>query len=200
MAANEKVKVICLGDSAVGKSKLVERYLKDNYKPQQLSTYALTLFKHTDTVDDREVDLELWDTAGQERFQSMHSAYYHGAQACILVFDVSRKVTYRNLTNWYKELRKYRPKIPVICVANKIDKDPDMAGKSFKFATTNNIEMFFASAADGSNVVKIFREAIRVALHYKENTEEYEDHVLEELRLNSPDENDFDYDPDAQES
>ena len=55
MAANEKVKVICLGDSAVGKSKLVERYLKDNYKPQQLSTYALTLFKHTDTVDNRQV-------------------------------------------------------------------------------------------------------------------------------------------------
>jgi Rab-like protein 2 len=55
MGGNEKVKVICLGDSAVGKSKLVERYLKDNYKPQQLSTYALTLFKHTDTVDDREV-------------------------------------------------------------------------------------------------------------------------------------------------
>ena len=55
MAAKEKVKVICLGDSAVGKSKLVERYLKDNYKPQQLSTYALTLFKHVDTVDDRQV-------------------------------------------------------------------------------------------------------------------------------------------------
>ena len=42
-----------------------------------------------------QVELELWDTAGQERFQSMHSAYYHGAQACILVFDVSRKVRNR---------------------------------------------------------------------------------------------------------
>lgn len=55
MSGNEKVKVICLGDSAVGKSKLVERYLVDNYKPQQLSTYALTLFKHTDIVDDKKV-------------------------------------------------------------------------------------------------------------------------------------------------
>ena len=72
------------------------------------------------------------------------------------------QITYRNLTNWYKELRKYRPKIPVICVANKIDKDPEMAGKSFKFATSNNLEMFFASAADGSNVVKIFRESVSI--------------------------------------
>ena len=74
------------------------------------------------------------------------------------------QVTYKNLMNWYKELRSYRPKIPVICVANKIDKEPDMAGKSFKFATSNNIEMFFASAADGSNVVKIFREAVSFVL------------------------------------
>ena len=62
MAGKEKVKVICLGDSAVGKSKLVERYLKDNYKPQQLSTYALTLFKHTDTVDGKEV---CWQILGE---------------------------------------------------------------------------------------------------------------------------------------
>ena len=47
-------------------------------------------------------------------------------------------------------------------MANKIDKDPEMAGKSFKFATSNNLEMFFASAADGSNVVKIFRESVSV--------------------------------------
>lgn len=189
--AEEKVKIICLGDSAVGKSKLVERYLMDDYKPQQLSTYALTLFKHKETIDGKEVDLELWDTAGQERFQSLHAAYYHGAQACIMVFDVSRKITYRNLATWYAELRSHRPKIPCICVANKIDKDPEMAGKTFKFATQNRMKLVFASAADGSNVVKIFREAVEMALHYKNNTDEYEDHVLEELRL-AHDDNDYD--------
>ncbi|PSN40106.1 Rab-like protein 2A [Blattella germanica] len=49
------VKVICLGDSAVGKSKLVERFLLDGYKPQQLSTYALTLFRYPTKVDDESV-------------------------------------------------------------------------------------------------------------------------------------------------
>lgn len=53
--ADEKVKIICLGDSAVGKSKLVERYLMDDYKPQQLSTYALTLFKHKEIIDGKKV-------------------------------------------------------------------------------------------------------------------------------------------------
>ena len=65
--------------------------------------------------------LDFWDTAGQEKFQSMHPSYYHQAHACILVFDATRKNTYKNLSNWYDEMRKYRPSIPCICAVNKID-------------------------------------------------------------------------------
>ena len=64
---------------------------------------------------------DFWDTAGQERFQSMHRSYYHQAHACILVFDATRKTTYKNLANWYEEMRKYRPDIPCLCGVNKID-------------------------------------------------------------------------------
>uniref|UniRef100_A0A4W3GUC2 RAB, member of RAS oncogene family like 2A n=1 Tax=Callorhinchus milii TaxID=7868 RepID=A0A4W3GUC2_CALMI len=52
---DEQVKIICLGDSAVGKSKLMERFLVDGYRPQQLSTYALTLYKHSTTLNDKTV-------------------------------------------------------------------------------------------------------------------------------------------------
>merc|ERR1711988_207299 len=76
------IKVILLGDSAVGKSKLVERFLMGGYQPQQLSTYALTLFRHEAVVqgpdgESTPVDVDFWDTAGQERFNSMHPSYYH---------------------------------------------------------------------------------------------------------------------------
>lgn len=64
---------------------------------------------------------DFWDTAGQERFSSLHPSYYHQAHACIMVFDSTRKVTYKNLSNWYKELREYRPEIPCLLAANKID-------------------------------------------------------------------------------
>src|SRR4051812_14875535 len=100
------VKVILLGDSAVGKSKLVERFLMQRYVPIQMSTYALTLFKYDFvTPTGVEVDVDFWDTAGQERFATMHPAYYHEAMCCILVFDVTRKPTYKNLENWLRELR-----------------------------------------------------------------------------------------------
>ncbi|CAH2275341.1 rab 2B isoform X1 [Pelobates cultripes] len=119
--ADENVKIICLGDSAVGKSKLMERFLMDGFRPQQLSTFALTLYKYTTTVDGKTVLVDFWDTAGQERFLSMHASYYHKAHACIMVFDVQRKITYKNLSTWHQELREYRPEIPCIVVANKID-------------------------------------------------------------------------------
>uniref|UniRef100_A0A8D2LSW6 Uncharacterized protein n=1 Tax=Varanus komodoensis TaxID=61221 RepID=A0A8D2LSW6_VARKO len=82
--AAENVKIICLGDSAVGKSKLMERFLLDGFKPQQLSTFALTLYKYTATVDGKTILVDFWDTAGQERFQSLHASYYHKAHACIM--------------------------------------------------------------------------------------------------------------------
>ncbi|XP_020633910.3 rab-like protein 2B isoform X1 [Pogona vitticeps] len=179
--ADENVKIICLGDSAVGKSKLMERFLMDGFKPQQLSTFALTLYKYTATVDDKTVLVDFWDTAGQERFQSMHASYYHKAHACIMVFDVQRKVTYKNLSNWYKELREFRPQIPCIVVANKIDADLKVTQKSFSFPKKLHLPFYFVSAADGTNVVKLFNDAIKLAVAYKQNSGDFMDEVLKEL-------------------
>ncbi|XP_019633168.1 PREDICTED: rab-like protein 2A [Branchiostoma belcheri] len=176
-----KVKVICLGDSAVGKSKLVERFLMDGYQPQQLSTYALTLFRYQTEVGGKDVCVDFWDTAGQERFNNMHPSYYYQAHCCILVFDVTRKVTYKNLPNWYKELRQYRPEIPCLVCANKIDVDYKVTQKSFNFAKKHQLPFYFVSASDGTNVVKMFREAIKSAVGYKENTTDFTDLVMREL-------------------
>ena len=97
------LKIILLGDSAVGKSKLVERFLMDEYNPRQLSTYALTLFRKVVTLEDtgEKTTVDFWDTAGQESFNRMHPSYYYRAHCCILVFDVTRKVTYQHLADWF---------------------------------------------------------------------------------------------------
>nr|AME21655.1 RABL2 [Malawimonas californiana] len=190
-ARSDRVKVILLGDSAVGKSKLVERFLMDAYHPQQLSTYALTLFEYTAEIDGQSVHVDFWDTAGQERFNSMHPSYYHRAHVCILVFDVTRKLTYTNLENWYRELQEYRKGIPVIVVANKIDYDYRVTQKTFAFATKHNLPFYFASASDGTNIVKLFNDAIRLGLTYKESPSEEDfvalvEKILDESPLNRP--------------
>lgn len=175
------VKVILLGDSAVGKSKLVERFLMDDYHPRQRSTYALTLYRHLAKVEGQEVKVDFWDTAGQERFASMHPSYYYRAHACVLAFDVTRKSTYQHLSQWYKELRTYCENIPVVLVANKIDVDYKVTKKKFNFSKKHKLPFFFVSAADGTNVVKMFQEAIKNAWQYKQGSTDFLAEVMELL-------------------
>jgi Rab-like protein 2 len=125
---------------------------------------------------------DFWDTAGQESFNRLHPSYYYRAHCCILVFDVTRKITYQHLQDWYDELREYCPSIPCVLVANKIDVDynvlcrppplphpssSQVTRKNFKFAAKNNLPFFFVSAADGTNVVKVFQTAIIEARRFK---------------------------------
>uniref|UniRef100_A0A7S2NPI8 Uncharacterized protein n=1 Tax=Cyanoptyche gloeocystis TaxID=77922 RepID=A0A7S2NPI8_9EUKA len=141
----------------------------DNYQPQQLSTYALTLFRYNTTVNGRNVAVDFWDTAGQERFNSLHPSYYYKAHACVMVFDVTRKVSYKNLEKWYSELQEYCKGIPTFVCANKIDLDYNVTKKSFAFASKRNLPFYFVSASDGTNVVKVFNEAINMGLSYKDS-------------------------------
>lgn len=110
---------------------------------------------------------DIWDTAGQERFNSMHSSYYYRAHACIMVFDVTRKITYKNLDKWYDELQMHAKGVPTIVVANKIDVDYKVTSKSFNFAAKRKLPFFFVSASDGTNVVKIFNMAILAGMKWK---------------------------------
>lgn len=189
---NKSVKLILLGDSAVGKTKLVERYLQQQYCPQHESTHALTWFRHEwEGKDGKKTQIDLWDTAGQERFNKMHASYYDGAHSAIIVFDVLRKPTYKNLSNWLQELRDMRPDIPVVVAANKIDQDPDVKQRQFAFATKNDLELLYVSAADGTNVVDLFEQAIQNAINHKEKSsaQEFKDakdlkdhHLVEEVQ------------------
>jgi len=187
-ARGDVVKVILLGDSAVGKSKLVERFLMDGYQPQQLSTYALTLFRHNASLpvgpagENVDIAIDFWDTAGQERFNSMHPSYYYKAHCCILVFDVGRKSTYKNLSQWYTELRQHCATIPTVVCANKIDINKEVTKKAFNFPTKHDLPLFFASAADGTNVVSMFEEAIALGYKYK-HSDQADDFMTDVLNL-----------------
>ena len=91
------LKIILVGDSPSGKTKLMERYLLDRYSSRLLPTVAVNIFSHVVESDGKSLKVDFWDTAGQEMFDSLHPAYYYDADCCILVFDVTSKVTYKNL-------------------------------------------------------------------------------------------------------
>merc|ERR1712216_290976 len=113
----------------------------------------------------------------------MHPSYYHCAHMCILCFDVTRKSTYKNLNKWFKELRSYRKGIPVILLANKIDLEMKATKKKFKFAKDNKLPFYFVSAAEGTNVVRVFNEGIKMAIGYKgEPKDDYFEEVYQLLQ------------------
>jgi len=86
-----------------------------------------------------------------------------------LVFDASRKVTYQNLKGWYKEMRAQRPDMPCIIIANKIDIDERATQRKYKFIEDLGVPFNFVSAADGTNVVAIFKDTLDMAIGYKED-------------------------------
>ncbi|XP_023381225.1 rab-like protein 2A [Pteropus vampyrus] len=132
--------------------------------------------------EDFKSTLELEVPRGSTAFEGLQLKAGVAVFLCLLqVFDVQRKVTYRNLGTWYAELREFRPEIPCIVVANKIDADRKMTQKSFNFTKKFSLPLYFVSAADGTNVVKLFNDAIRLAVSYKQNSRDFMDEVLQEL-------------------
>eukprot|EP01017_Pseudomicrothorax_dubius_P027816 TRINITY_DN3250_c0_g1_i1.p1 TRINITY_DN3250_c0_g1~~TRINITY_DN3250_c0_g1_i1.p1 ORF type:complete len:154 (+),score=38.08 TRINITY_DN3250_c0_g1_i1:97-558(+) len=127
------------------------------------------MYRYNTEIDGKTYKIDIWDTAGQECFQKLHASYYFGAHVCVLVFDISRKVTYLNLKTWYTEMRENCPDIPCLLIANKIDLDPKVTEKTFKFAQQYDLPFYYVSAADGTNVVKIFKDAIKMGIDYKLN-------------------------------
>uniref|UniRef100_A0A7M4ED95 RAB5C, member RAS onco family n=1 Tax=Crocodylus porosus TaxID=8502 RepID=A0A7M4ED95_CROPO len=95
-AAGNKIcqfKLVLLGESAVGKSSLVLRFVKGQFHEYQESTIGAAFLTQTVCLDDTTVKFEIWDTAGQERYHSLAPMYYRGAQAAIVVYDITNTVS-----------------------------------------------------------------------------------------------------------
>jgi small GTP-binding protein len=115
-------KLVLLGESAVGKSSLVLRFVKGQFHEYQESTIGAAFLTQTVAVDDVTVKFEIWDTAGQERYHSLAPMYYRGAQAAIVVYDVTNADTFGRAKNWVKELqRQANPNIVIALAGNKAD-------------------------------------------------------------------------------
>lgn len=121
MATTILIRATLLGDFAVGKSALFQRYMHDHidYHP----TIGVDFRSKSHMLRGIDVRLQLWDTAGQERFRSITQAYVRNVFVCFLVFDVTRRDSYDHLAEWVTFVNTHNGDEPVcVLVANKIDK------------------------------------------------------------------------------
>ena len=132
----------------------------DNYEERTSSTYALTLYRHKTEIEGKEYSIDLWDTAGQERYRTITNAYYRGADGIIVVFDLTSRESFLNLTDWLDEVKKSAPEDTlIIAFANKWDMydERQVSEEEVKnFEAKTGIQVIETSAKSSENVEKGF--------------------------------------------
>ncbi len=115
-------KVVLIGDSGVGKSNLLSRYLKNEFSYDTKTTVGVEFGAKKVEIDEFKIKVQIWDTAGQERYKSITNAYYKGAKGALLVYDITKKETFENINKWVPELKQNGDKdVTIVLVGNKID-------------------------------------------------------------------------------
>jgi len=153
-------KLVLLGESAVGKSSLVLRFVKGQFHEFQESTIGAAFLTQTVCLDDTTVKFEIWDTAGQERYHSLAPMYYRGAQAAIVVYDITNADTFERAKAWVKELqRQASPNIVIALSGNKADLTTNRIveyDEASAYAEENGLLFMETSAKTALNVNDIF--------------------------------------------
>eukprot|EP01114_Cavostelium_apophysatum_P015041 TRINITY_DN4023_c0_g1_i1.p1 TRINITY_DN4023_c0_g1~~TRINITY_DN4023_c0_g1_i1.p1 ORF type:complete len:207 (-),score=24.02 TRINITY_DN4023_c0_g1_i1:43-663(-) len=153
-------KVVLLGDSGVGKTSLVMRYVQGTCAPEQNSTIGASFMTKRMFLNNWKVKLQIWDTAGQERFRSMTPMYYRGANAAILVYDMTQAQSFESVKDWVRELNtNVNDEIVIAIAGNKcdlVDKDGAISSQVKEYAESIDAMCFETSALTDRGVEDLF--------------------------------------------
>ena len=172
-------KVIIIGDTNVGKSNILTRYIKDEFSLNTKSTVGVELGIKFLKIKNINAKIQIWDTAGQERYRAITSSYFKGSNGCFIVYDITNETSFDNVEKWYEQIQSETSKeIPIVLVGNKCDlenerKIPTEKGKDK--AKNLKCAFFETSALKGINIDKIFEELVNTI--YDKTASKNEDDV-----------------------
>eukprot|EP01083_Nonionella_stella_P194406 717093_1 len=154
------LKIIVLGESGVGKTAILQQYINKTFSEEHKTTIGADFFTKKLDIGRNLITLQIWDTAGQERFQSLGRAFYRGANACILVFDITSKHSFEKLADWKSQFEEINTipthvTFPFLLIGNKSDLSDQReitANQATNYARTHDIEYFETSALNGNNI------------------------------------------------
>lgn len=169
-------KVVVIGDSGVGKSNLLSRFTRNEFNLESKSTIGVEFATRSVSIEGKTIKAQIWDTAGQERYRAITSAYYRGAVGALVVYDITKDISFHNVEKWLAELRENATAdITMMLVGNKIDLANQRVisteeGK--EYADRNGISFMEASALTASNVEASFLNILSEIYHKKANKEQ----------------------------
>jgi len=160
----ERIKIIVVGDGAVGKTSIVSQFAESRFSEEYKLTVGATFASKTVEVEGKKVRLSIWDLAGQPRFDEITQMFFKGARGVAYVFDLQKPATLKNLTNWYKRVTKETGNIPAVLVGNKLDLAPesidDVDAYAKQFAQYLQTVYIKSSAKQNINIDVIFKELV----------------------------------------
>ena len=159
------VKVILIGDSGVGKTNIMSKFLKNQFMEESKATigveFGSKLFNH----EGHKIKAQIWDTAGQEKYKAITGAYYKGSKGALVVYDITQKKTFENIEKWINDLKAAGdPKITIILIGNKNDLDDKRQvskDQGEEKARSFGCAFLETSAYSGDNIDKAFNLMVK---------------------------------------
>jgi len=150
-------KLVLVGDGGTGKTTFVKRHLTGEFEKKYIATLGVEVHPLKFSTNLGEIIFDVWDTAGQEKFGGLRDGYYINGQAGIIMFDVTSRITYKNVPNWHRDLVRVCESIPIVLTGNKVDvKERKVKAKGITFHRKKNLQYYDISAKSNYNFEKPF--------------------------------------------
>jgi len=163
------VKFIIVGDSSVGKSNILLRFVKNVFEPDHQITLGIEFANKHLQYNNIDYLVQVWDTAGQENFRSVTRAYYKASAVAMVVYDISSEESFQNIQNWIKDCKDLAPKtVQLVLIGNKSDLEEKRVIKTERgkeLAHENNMLFFETSALNGNGIEEAFQKSIECIDH-----------------------------------
>ncbi|KAH7054931.1 ras family-domain-containing protein [Linnemannia elongata] len=150
-------KLILVGDGGSGKTTFIKRHLSGEFEKMYIATMGVEVHPLKFATNFGEISFETWDTAGQEKFGGLRDGYYIEGKCGIIMFDLTSRITYKNVPNWHRDLTRVCGNIPIVLCGNKVDiKERKVKPKTIDFHRKKSIQYYDISAKSNYNYEKPF--------------------------------------------
>jgi len=163
-------KVLLLGNSDVGKSSLILRYVDQVWSDTFVPTIGVDFKVKTLEIENKQIKMQIWDTAGQERFRNVISSYFRGSHGIFLIYDITNRDSFKNMENWLIEIEKNASQnVLKILIGNKSDLVDDReitTEEGQAFANRNGMKFIETSAKMNTNVNEAFETLAKLMMEF----------------------------------
>ena len=171
---DEKIKLMVLGDSNVGKSSILTKYCKNQFFTKYITTIGIDFQTKYLNINNKKIKVQIWDTAGQERYRVVTKNYFNTSNGFIIIYDITDRGSFNNINNWMEQIESFIGKeVKCILFGNKNDlenKRDVQIEEGKELAKKYNCPFFETSAKEGNNIEEGFKEIIMEIIKGNKNS------------------------------